>query len=216
MPRAARASARSRSYKLPAAASATAGWAGRPGARVLNRPFHHWRPRTKGKLCFIKATSGLWRPGRRRQQRLGTGRQGLPRPHPSPAPPLWPPGRTAPSGETAPTRGLGSLRPWQGKPTLAPQIPRHRWAWLGGAGPVHRVGCGALGEPSPPPRAVSSLQRLDLDLDGPGVGRKEGGPALGRGASLSLWGHTQAGLWAAPGGLLPTPGCPSSGSWGNI
>lgn len=43
----------------------------------VNRSFHHWRPYTKEKLCFIKATSGLWPPGWEAPTvGLGTGQAG--------------------------------------------------------------------------------------------------------------------------------------------
>ena len=73
---AAAASARRRSSKLPGRAAPRRG-RGRGARRSVNRPFHHWRPRTKEKLCFIKATSGLWPAGREAPAAsLGTGRAG--------------------------------------------------------------------------------------------------------------------------------------------
>lgn len=92
--------------------------AGRGVRRSVNRPFHHWRPRTKEKLCFIKATSALWPPGQEAPTaRLGAGRAG---------------GSAAPrASEKGPFRrdrlqpGVHAATPRAASRALTPQALRH-------------------------------------------------------------------------------------------
>ena len=91
------------------------GGRGRGARRSVNRPFHHWRPRTKEKLCFIKATSGLWPAGREAPAAsLGTGGAG---------------GSAAPGlGERPLQEGQAPAQGARGSLTQAPQSLRHSQA----------------------------------------------------------------------------------------